>query len=49
MLVGETTASKVGTARLIVSNTIVAVIAVLSLPAASREVIEIMLLPSERL
>ena len=49
MLVGETTVSKVGTAGLIVSNITIAVTAELSLPAASREVIDISLLPSERL
>ncbi|MBA7552198.1 hypothetical protein ES705_44753 [subsurface metagenome] len=49
MFVRETTASKVGAAGALVSNMIVVVIGVLSLPAASREVTEILLVPSVRL
>ena len=49
MFIGETISSKVGAAGLIVSNTIISVTAVLSLPTTSREVIEILLVPSERL
>ncbi|GAH06564.1 unnamed protein product [marine sediment metagenome] len=49
MFVVETTASKVGAVGASVSNIIVVVIDALSFPAASREVIEISFVPSERL
>jgi hypothetical protein len=49
MFVGETTVFKVGASGALVSNIIVVVIDALLFPAASREVIEILLVPSERL
>jgi hypothetical protein len=47
--VGETTASKAGAPGAHVSNIIVVVIDEHSFPTMSREVIEILLVPSERL
>ncbi|MBA7534020.1 hypothetical protein ES705_26266 [subsurface metagenome] len=49
MFVVETTAFKVGAAGASVSNIIVVEIDTLSFPAASREVIDILLVPSEKL
>src|SRR4030043_1020651 len=48
MLVGEITGSKLGVAGVIVSKTISVVTALLSFPEASREVIDILLFPSNK-